>query len=88
MDRRTEKMLRAAMKDVDRKIIERAYQRAMNIRDESPFVIGDGEEERYAREYRRAFRSGNFVPFRSATRRYLKMLRKGLRCGESWRGNG
>ena len=60
--------------------IERAFQRAMNIRDSSPVSLSDLTENRYAALYRKAYRSPNartsVHAFRRATREYLKRLRE------------
>ena len=58
-----------------RKRIERAYQRAMNLRDSMPSDLTDKEEENYSAAYRHAFRVGDVAGFRMATRKYLHDLR-------------
>jgi hypothetical protein len=59
--------------------IERSFQRAMDIRDSSPWTTTRMVENRYAALYRRAYRSPNartvVHAFRRATREYLKALR-------------
>lgn len=61
-----------------RKIIERTYQRAMNIRDSVNANLTNKEEEDYARAYRRAYRNGDSVGFTATTRKYLNDLRKAI----------
>lgn len=61
------------------KRIERAYQRAMNIRDATPGQVSDAIELKYSAEYRRCYKSGDSYDaaiFRIATRRYLKVIRR------------
>lgn len=58
------------------KRIERAFQRAMNIRDSSPGWVADVIENRYARLYRRAYRNNDANGFSVETRWYLKQLRE------------
>ena len=56
--------------------IERAYQRAMDIRDSAPRPQDYKAEQRYTRAYLRAWRDGMVREFRTETRLYLKQLRK------------
>ena len=58
-----------------RKRIERAYQRAMNIRDSVQSDMTEAEESAYGRAYRKAYRSGDSRGFRATTRNYLRNLR-------------
>jgi len=61
-----------------RQRIERAYQRAMDIRDSYPArewsQALDDNESRYLRQYMRAYRAGNAEGFSAMTRQYLKTL--------------
>jgi hypothetical protein len=60
----------------DRRAIERAYQRAMDIRDTTlGFLLDPAVEEQYGREYRSRFHRHDAKGFRPCTRRYLKKLR-------------
>lgn len=56
--------------------IERAFQRAMGIRDTTPGWVPDILENRYAKAYRKAFRTDNAEGFQKETRFYLRELRK------------
>lgn len=58
-----------------RKLIERAYQRAMNIRDSEP-GFDNVAESRYSRAYRKAYRFGDIDALKPETRRYLRALRR------------
>lgn len=58
--------------------IERAYQRAMDIRDSNPTPENwNAIEERYRKAYMRAYKIGDVAGFRPETRRYLKAIRSG-----------
>lgn len=57
------------------KRIERAYQRAMNIRDSSPGRVVSYFENRYGKAYRKAYRNGNAEGFVSETKLYLSAVR-------------
>ena len=62
---------------VEQKRIERAYQRAMNIRDQSPTRVTAEVEYRYSKAYRKAYRLGSAEGFVKETRSYLKAMREG-----------
>jgi hypothetical protein len=70
-----------AEREQERRKIERAYQRAMNIRDSTPcnypWPITNKNEQDYVRAYKRAYKSGSSEGFTAATRRYLRTLRTG-----------
>ncbi len=76
----TEAVLRRAMDRIDaRNRIERAYQRAMDIRD----TLGSPDpatESRYGKAYRKAFKEANDAGFLPSTRQYLKILRKSAKA--------
>lgn len=60
-----------------RKKIERAYQRAMDIRDSTPAGPNFNEiESKYLAAYQRAYRSNEGKGFSAVTRRYLAAIRK------------
>ena len=56
--------------------VERAYQRAMDIRDSTPGQHDHEAEHRYTRAYLRCYKDGLVRTFRKETRLYLKQLRK------------
>lgn len=60
----------------EQKRIERAYQRAMNIRDSTPGVVPAAEEYHYMKAYRKAYKTSNWTGFTSETRLYLRHVRK------------
>jgi hypothetical protein len=71
-----------------RRRIEKAYQRAMNIRDSMPSDLTDKEEENYAAAYRFAYRVGDTAGFRMATRKYLHDLRSFTRAAKALKSLG
>ena len=58
------------------KRIERAYQRAMNIRDSTPGRVGLRIEDWYMNAYLRAYKRSDAASFRVKTRKYLRDVRK------------
>jgi len=62
------------------KNIERAYQRAMNIRDSTSARVNDSIEYHYSRAYRQAYRRKDATGFASETRHYLKAVREAERA--------
>ena len=58
------------------KRIERAYQRAMNIRDSTPGHVSAGIEYWYMNAYLRAYKNGSADDFRIKTRKYLRDVRR------------
>jgi len=61
------------------KRIERAYQRAMDIRDSTPRRVGLAVEDQYMNAYLRAYKRNNAEGFTSTTRFYLKCVREAER---------
>jgi hypothetical protein len=68
------------------KKIERAYQRAMNIRDSSPitdpsrYAVTDSA---YGRDYRLASKRGDVAGFTCCTRIFLKFIRSQARAARA-----
>jgi len=58
------------------KKIDRAYQRAMDIRDSTPGRVGLAVEDQYMNSYRSAYRNNDPRNFSIETRRYLKLVRE------------
>ena len=67
-----------------RQAIERAYQRAMDIRDSTPYLLANDADDRryteaeaaYARAYRSCYRRADSTGLRPHTRRYLRAVRR------------
>ncbi len=67
-----------------RQKIEKAYQRAMDIRDSTPYLLANDVDDRrfadaedaYAKAYRSCYRRADSIGFRSRTRLYLRAVRR------------